>query len=394
MITSKDRPVYVLGACRTPMGRFGGAFRQFSAAQLGQVVAAHLLASMAEPSLVEEVIFGQVFSAGSGMNVARQIALGCGLPERTPAYTVNKVCASGMKAITLGARAIASGEGDLLLAGGVESMSQTPFLIGAEARWGRKMGDLMARDSMIADGLTDPTHRVHMALLAEALGERLGVSREEQDAFALQSQQRWKAAASAGAFSQEIVPVELSEGGRVEDETARPDSTYQGLQALKPVFSAEGTITAGNASGLADGAAALLLASEEGAKRAGVSPLARLTAWCSVGLAPADMGLGPVVAMRKLFAATKTAPDHYQLLEINEAFAVQVLSCLRELPLPGERLNVHGGAIALGHALGCSGARIVVTLLHALLRRGERSGLASLCVGGGMGMALAIECRQ
>jgi acetyl-CoA C-acetyltransferase len=383
--------VYVLSACRTPSGKFVGGLSRLTPAALGKTVADRLLASLPDKALVDEVIFGQVLQAGTGMNLARQIALASGLPESVPAYTVNKVCASGMKAITLGASAIMSGQANLVLAGGVEVMSMAPFLVDAGVRWGMKMGNLTLRDSLITDGLTDPTHGIHMGLTAEALAKKYGISREEQDRFALESQQRWKKAAEAGAFSLEITPVVAGKTSLREDETPRPDTNLEKLAALQPAFSPEGTITAGNASALADGAAAVLLASEEAAKIVGIEPLGRITDWCSVGLAPMDMGLGPAMAIRKLLAATNTRLEDYGLFEVNEAFAAQVLACLREEPIPPAKLNVHGGAIALGHPLGCSGARIIVTLLHALRSRGEKAGLASLCIGGGMGMAAALE---
>ena len=386
-----SRRVYVLSACRTPSGKFGGGLSKLTPAALGKTVAERLLASLPDKALVDEVIFGQVLQAGTGMNLARQIALASGLPETVPAFTVNKVCASGMKAITLGAGAIMSGQANLVLAGGVEVMSMAPFLVEAGVRWGTKMGNLTMRDALITDGLTDPTHGTHMGLTAEALAKKYGISREEEDRFALESQQRWKKAAEAGAFSLEIAPVETGKSSLREDETPRPDTSLEKLAALQPAFEKEGTITAGNASALADGAAAVLLASEEAVKIVGIEPLGRINAWCSVGLAPMDMGLGPAMAIRKLLAASKTRLEDYGLFEINEAFAAQVLACLREEPIPTDRLNVHGGAIALGHPLGCSGARIIVTLLHALRSRGEKSGLASLCIGGGMGMAAAME---
>jgi len=390
-VNQGGRAVYVLGACRTPMGRFGGAFSGLTPAALGAAAAAPLVARLRDRAAVEEVIVGQVLQAGAGMNVARQVALASGLPEAVPAYTVNKVCGSGMKAITLGASSIAGEEADLVLVGGVEVMSRAPFLLGSEARAGWKMGDLTARDSMLCDGLTDPTHQLHMARTAEALAQRMGITRAAQDAFALQSQRRWAQAQEAGAWAAELVPVSVKGGSVTEDETPRPATTAEALAGLRPAFTADGTITAGNASALADGAAALLLGSEKAVTRTGLAPLARVTAWASVGVPPMDMGLGPVAALRQLFAATGTTPDDYDLFEINEAFAAQVLACRAELPLPLDRLNLRGGSIALGHPLGCTGARLVVSLLHSLTAHRAARGLASLCIGGGMGMALAAE---
>lgn len=384
------RDVFLLRAYRTPIGRFGGSLKAFSPVTLGNVVVSHALSGI-DPAHIDEVICGQVLQSGCGMNVARQIALSSGLPETVPAFTVNKVCASGMKAVTLAASEIAAGMADLVVAGGVEAMSQAPFLMDGATRWGTKMGDVVLRDTIIADGLTDPTHRIHMALTVEALIKKYDISREEQDDFAFESQQRWKTAQEQHLYQNEIVPITLTDSSLTEDETPRPNTTREGLSKLRPVFSSEGSVTAGNASALADGAAVLLLASEEGAKKAGIDPIARITSWCSAALSPLDMGLGPVAATRKLLDRTKTKLDDYDIFEINEAFAGQVLACLRELPIQTHVLNIHGGAIALGHPLGCSGARIIVTMAHALQAHEYRRGIASLCVGGGMGMAVCLE---
>ena len=390
--------VYVVGAKRTAIGRFGGVFADTSAVELGKAVAEDLLSTLPDANLVEEVIFGNVLGAGCGMNVARQIAVGSGLDVSIPAFTVNKVCASSLKAITLAAQSIRDGSADLILAGGTENMSQAPYLL-PKARSGYRLGDGEVLDCLLSEGLVDVFSGRHMGLTAERLAEEFHITRAEQDAFALTSQQRWAKAHEAGAFESEIVPVPVrikkQEHLVVKDEHPRPDTSAEKLASLPPAFKNNGTVTAGNASGINDGAAALLLSSKKGLEKANLTPIAKLIAYASAGVEPGLMGLGPVPATRKLLEQTGRSLDGIDLIELNEAFASQSLTCIRQLALDTERVNVHGGAIAMGHPIGASGARIVVTLLNGLLRHDKQTGLATLCIGGGMGMAAMFErCRS
>jgi acetyl-CoA C-acetyltransferase len=380
-------PVHLVAAARTPIGRFGGALRHAGPVDL----AAHVARSFLTPALCPRVgvtVLGQVLQAGSGMNVARQVALRVGIPQESPAYTVNMACASGLKSVDLAASAIAGGEAEVALAGGVESMSRAPHYAWG-MRWGHKLGDTALSDALFADGLTDPTLGLGMGETAERLAEKYRVTRAEQDAFALESQKR--VAAARAAFAREIVPFEGEREGVAQDEHPRPDTTREKLAQLKPSFRKDGTVTAGNSSGINDGAALALLAGEGAAKRLGLRSRARVVACCSVGCDPAIMGIGPVGAIRALCAETGWQLDAVDAVEINEAFAAQALACARELGLRMDRLNRRGGAIALGHPIGCSGARVLVTLLHLMEDLGLRRGIASLCVGGGMGIAMALE---
>jgi len=387
--------VYILSAVRTPIGKFGGSLSTMTAADMGVVAAqAAMQRAGIDPKQVEESIFGNARQAGGGPNVARQISVRSGVPQEVPAYTVNKACASGIKSITLGAQEIAAGNLDCVLVGGTESMSRLPYYLDG-ARWGYRLGDQELVDGMYRDGFFCPLAKMVMGETAEVLAEQYKISRNEQDEFALVSQQRGAAAIAAGRFDAELVPVMLeTRKGKTtfsRDEHPFLDATIEKMAKLPPVFSKTGTITAANSSGITDGAAAIVLAGENLVKANGLEPLARISAFTSVGVDPRIMGIGPVPAIRKLEAKHKLPLKDFDLVELNEAFAAQVLACDRDLHFDRERLNVNGGAIALGHPIGCTGTRITVTLLHEMLKRKARRGLATLCVSGGMGMALAIE---
>ena len=346
------------------------------------------------PDRVEELIFGNARQAGGGPNVARQISIRSGVPKEVPAYTVNMACASGMKSMALGFEQIAQGNLDCVLAGGTESMSRLPYYLDG-ARWGLRMGHQELVDGMYRDGFFCPMAKMVMGETAEVLAEQYKISREEQDEFALRSQQRAQAALEACRFQNEIAPVVI-EGKKgattfAKDEHPFLGATLEKMAKLQPVFSKTGTITAGNSSGITDGAAAVVLASEDFAKKNNLQPLARIMAWTQAGVDPRTMGIGPVPAVRLLEQRHGAKLQEFDVIELNEAFAAQVIACDRELHMDGEKLNVNGGAIALGHPIGCTGARIVVTLLHEMRRRKSRRGLATLCVSGGMGMAMAVE---
>ncbi len=390
------RPVYVLSAARTPIGKFGGSFAALTAADLGEVAAkAALERSGLPPAAVDETIFGHARQAGGGPNPARQVSHRAGVPDSVPAYTVNKACASSLKALTLGSLSIAAGESDVVLAGGMECMSATPYLL-TRARFGLRMGHGEVVDGMYRDGFLCPLCGQLMGETAENLVREYGILRAEQDAYAAQSQRRAAEAAASGRFADEIAPVAIAgKKGSVtveKDEHPRPDTTPESLAKLPPVFDSEnGTVHAGNSSGITDGAAALVLATEEMTKKTGVEPLARVAAWTSAGVEPARMGVGPVPAIRTLLKKTGRKLSDIDLIELNEAFAAQVIACARELPLDLSRVNVNGGAIALGHPIGATGARIVTTLLYEMKKRDAKTGIATLCVSGGMGMAVLFE---
>ena len=389
------RSVFILSAVRTAIGKFGGSLRDFSAPDLGVVAAqAALERAGVFAEEVEEVVFGHARQAGNGPNPARQIAVRTGVPAAVPAYTVNKACASGMKAIVLGYQEIVLGQADVVLVGGTEAMSRIPYFVEG-ARWGARLGHHALVDGMYQDGFLCPLAKMIMGETAELLAGQCRIPREEQDAFACSSQQRAQQAIESGRFTDEIVPVTVKEKkGELAfavDEHPRFETTPEALTKLAPVFSKAGTITAGNSSGITDGAAALVLVSEDRARRSARRPLARIVEYAAAGVDPRVMGLGPVPAVRKLLQKTGRQLEDYELVELNEAFAAQVLGCDRELHFDRERLNVNGGAIALGHPIGCTGARITVTLLHEMLKRQARRGLATLCVSGGMGMALELE---
>lgn len=384
--------VYILSARRTPVGTLNGALSGVAAHELGrQAIEAAVVSAGIEPGRVEEVILGQVLGAGSGMNPARQAARNAGVPDAAPAMGINQVCGSGLRAVALAAQQIALGERDVVIAGGQESMSNAPHV--AVLRKGHKFGDVAFRDTMALDGLTDAFHGYPMGSTAENVAERYQLTREAQDEFALASQHKASAAQKAGRFADEIAPVTIAgrKGDTVvdADEYIRHDATLEAMARLAPAFVKTGTVTAGNASGINDGAAALVLASEAGAR--GRTPLARVVASAHVGLDPAFMGLGPIGAVQAVLGKAGWRADEVDLFEVNEAFAAQSLAVIAELGLDPARVNVNGGAIAIGHPIGASGARVLTTLLHELRRRDARRGVATLCIGGGMGIALAVE---
>ena len=416
------RDVVILSATRTAIGRYGGSFKDLHPAELGAVAArAAIERAGIRASDVDEVLIGHGRQAGSGPNPGRQVGHRAGIPHGAPAQTINKACASGLQAIASGAQSIMLGESDIVLAGGIESMSRMPYLIDAiDARWGHRMGNFTLVDAMHRDGFQCPISDLIMGETAEILGRQHGITREQSDTFALESQRKAKAAMDAGHFAREIAPVTLpgssgSDPRRIQrgsdpgsraadpdravvvdrDEHPRGDTTIESLRKLPPVFGDveghPGIITAGTSSGITDGGAALVLASADTARARGLKPRAKILGWASAGVDPRLMGIGPVPAILKLRDRIGLSLDNFDLVELNEAFAVQVLAVLNDMPIPADRLNVNGGAIALGHPIGCTGARIVVTLLHELERRGAKRGLATLCVSGGMGMALAIE---
>jgi acetyl-CoA C-acetyltransferase len=389
-----DRAVIVDGA-RTPVGKFLGAFSEFPAVDLGiHATKAALARARVEPSDVDELVFGHARQAGNGPNPARQVAFRSGLGEETPAFTVNMACGSGMKAIQLGAEQIMLGNAEVVVAGGQENMTRTPFLLD-RMRFGYRMGDATVYDGMNRDGFLDPLCGLIMGETAENLATRYQIPREEQDEFALRSQH--KADATLDRRAKEIAPVEIP-GRKGEttlidrDEHPRPDTTLEGLSVLKPVFDQDtGTVTAGNSSGITDGAASLVLMSESRAKAEGREPLARIVAYGSAGVDPAYMGIGVVPATKKVLDTTGLSLQDLEVIELNEAFAAQVLACDRELKLDHDKLNPNGGAIALGHPIGMTGARIVLTLAYEMQEKGHSLGLATLCISGGMGMAMVLE---
>ncbi len=387
--------VYILSAVRTPIGKFGGSLAGLTAADMGVIAAkAAMDRAGVRAEQVEESIFGNGRQAGGGPNPARQISIRSGVPQEVPAYTVNKACASGMKSIALGFQEIATGNLDCVLAGGTESMSRLPYYLDG-ARWGYGLGNQELVDGMYRDGFFCPMAKMVMGETAELLAEQYKISREEQDQFALCSQTRAAAAIDAGKFREELAPVtiETKKGSQVFDRDEHPfiGATMEKMAKLPPVFSKTGTISAGNSSGITDGAAAVVLGSEAFVKQNNLKPLARILASTAAGVDPRVMGIGPVPAVKKLEQKHQLRLNDFDLVELNEAFAAQVLACDRELHFDRDRLNVNGGAIALGHPIGCTGTRITVTLLHEMLKRKAKRGLATLCVSGGMGMTLAIE---
>ncbi|MGZ4823022.1 MAG: thiolase family protein [Terriglobales bacterium] len=387
--------VFILSAVRTPIGKFGGALASLSAADLGVVAAkAALERAGVSPDQVEETIFGNARQAGGGPNPARQISIRTGVPDSVPAYTVNQACASGMKSIALGWQEIAHGNLAVVIAGGTESMSRLPYYLEG-ARWGLRMGDTELVDGMYRDGFFCPMSKIVMGETAELLADKYQITRDEQDQFALCSQQRAERALNSGRFNDEIAPVtiESKKGTQVVTRDEHPflGATLEKMAKLSPVFSKTGTITAANSSGITDGAAAMVLASGSFVKQHQLKPLARILAATTAGVDPRYMGIGPVPALRKLEQKFGVSPASASLIELNEAFAAQVLACDREMHFDRDRLNVNGGAIALGHPIGCTGTRITVTLLHEMLKRRAKRGIATLCVSGGMGMALALE---
>jgi acetyl-CoA C-acetyltransferase len=397
------KPVFLAGAVRTPIGRFGGSLKDRSAADLGVAVAMESLrrAGVAGDQ-VNDSIWGCARQAGGGPNVARQISFRSEVPERVPAFTVNQACGSGLRAIILAAEKIMLGKADIVLAGGTESMSRVPYFADG-ARWGTRMGHVDLVDGMYRDGFNDPLSGLVMGQTAEKLAGQYEISRDEQDEYALRSQQRAAAATASGRFNDEKVPLVQTKKRTarvttsddtdlfVTDEHLRGDTTIESLRKLPAVFSKDGTVTAGNSSGITDGAAAVMVMSESALKESGAEPLARLVDYEIVGVAPDVMGIGPVPATRSLLARQQLALSDIDLIELNEAFAAQVIACDRELQIDPERLNVNGGAIALGHPIGCTGVRITTTLLYEMKKRSAKRGLATLCISGGMGIALLVE---
>ncbi|MBI1318043.1 MAG: acetyl-CoA C-acyltransferase [Candidatus Hydrogenedens sp.] len=392
------RDILLLAANRTPIGNFQGQFANTSVAELGKTVAtAALQQSGATPAQIDEVIFGNVLQAGQGQNPARQIALGAGLPVEVPAFTVNKVCGSGMKSLDLAWQAIQLNRANLILAGGTENMSQAPYLL-PKMRSGARLGDAVAVDSLISDGLTDVFNKYHMGITAENIAEQYGITREEQDAFALDSQKKAGEAIAAGRFKDEITPVTIQDRKREvvldTDEYPKPDSTLEKLAGLRPAFKGDGTVTAANASGINDGAAGMLVAAADALPdNVSGENAVYLRDVASHGCCPKTMGLGPIGAVQKLLARTGLSIADIGLWELNEAFAVQSIAVVRDLGIDPSLVNVNGGAIAIGHPIGCSGARIVTTLIHEMKRRNVRYGVAAMCIGGGMGIGCLVENR-
>jgi acetyl-CoA C-acetyltransferase len=387
--------VFILSAVRTPIGKFGGSLAAMTAADMGVAAAkAAMERAGVQPGQIEESIFGSARQAGGGPNLARQISIRSGVPQEVPAYTVNKACASGLKSVALGFQEIATGNLDCVLAGGAESMSRVPFYLDG-ARWGYRLGNQDLVDGMYRDGFFCPLAKMVMGETAEILAEQYNITREEQDQFALRSQTRAAAAIDAARFHDELAPITLEskKGPQTFNRDEHPfiGATIEKLAKLAPVFSKTGTVTAGNSSGITDGAAAVILASEDFVKKNNLKPLARIMAVTSAGVDPRIMGIGPVPALHKMEQKHKLRLSDFDLVELNEAFAAQVIACDRELHFDHAKLNVNGGAIALGHPIGCTGTRIIATMLHELIRRKAKRGVATLCVSGGMGMALAIE---
>ncbi|HHV4481432.1 TPA: acetyl-CoA C-acetyltransferase [Klebsiella pneumoniae] len=386
----------IVSAARTAIGSFNGALATTSAIDLGAtVIKAALQRAQLDPQRVDEVIMGNVLQAGLGQNPARQALLKSGLAETVCGFTVNKVCGSGLKSVALAAQAILAGQAQALVAGGMENMSQAPYLLDAKARWGYRLGDGRLSDVILRDGLICATHGYHMGITAENVAKEYGISREMQDELALLSQRKALAAIDSGAFRAEIVPVSVTSRKKTtifeRDEFPKADSTTEGLAALRPAFDKSGTVTAGNASGINDGAAALVVMEESAALAAGLKPLARIKAWASSGVAPALMGMGPVPATQRALQLSGLTLSDIDLIEANEAFAAQFLAVGKTLGFDPQKVNVNGGAIALGHPIGASGARILVTLLHALSAHDKTLGLATLCIGGGQGIAMIVE---
>ena len=390
------REVLIASACRTAIGTFGGSLKSLSAVELGTVAVGEALKRAGlPPHTVDEVIMGHVLQAGLGENPARQCAIDAGMPRETAAFTVNKVCGSGLKAVALGAQSIAAGDADIVVAGGMESMTNAPYLV-SQARWGIRMGDTAFVDSMLRDGLLDAWTGVHMGITAENVADQFGIDREAQDAFASESIRRAAFAIDAGHFRDEIVPLEIAQRKAAPfvfdtDELPRTRPSPAAMAKLRPAFKPDGTVTAGNASGINDGAAAVVLVADDRAHELGVVPLGRVRAYASAGVDPQIMGTGPIAAVPKVLRRAHLTIDDIDLIEANEAFAAQALAVAAAVALPPERTNVSGGAIALGHPIGASGCRILVTLLYALRRLERRRGLATLCIGGGQGIAMIVE---
>ena len=387
--------VVIVAALRTAVGRFGGTLAKVSAVDLGAHVIKGLLAKTGiDPSLVSEVIMGQVLAAGCGQNPARQAVIRAGLPEMVPGMTINKVCGSGLKATHLATQAILCGDADIVIAGGQENMSASPHVLN-HSRDGFRMGDAKLTDTMIVDGLWDAFNQYHMGTTAENVAKKFEITRAEQDAFAQASQNKAEAAQKAGKFKDEILPLEITgKKGSIQfdaDEYIKAGTTLESLAGLRPAFSKDGTVTAGNASGLNDGAAAVMMMTAARAKQLGLTPLVRIKAYASAGLDPSIMGMGPVPASQLCLKKAGWSHQDLDLMEINEAFAAQAIAVNKQMGWDTSKINVNGGAIALGHPIGASGCRVLVSLIHEMIRRDAKRGLASLCIGGGMGVALAVE---
>lgn len=389
------REVVIVSAVRTPIGAFGGKFKDFSAVALGTAAVKEALKrANVKPEMVDEVIFGNVLGAGLGQNVARQVSVHAGIPIEVPSFTVNKVCGSGLKAVALAAQAIIAGDADIIVAGGTENMSAAPYLL-KNARWGYRMGDGSVEDYMVKDGLTDVFNGYHMGITAENIVDQWKLTREEQDQFSVTSQNRAEAAIKAGKFKDEIVRIEVPQrkGDPIvidQDESPRFGTTMESISKLKPAFKKDGTVTAGSSSGISDAAAALVVMSKEKADELGIKPLVTIKSYASAGVDPKIMGTGPILAVRKALGKANLKVEDLDLIELNEAFAAQALSVCKDLGFDLEKTNVNGGAIALGHPIGASGARILVTLIHEMGKRDSKNGLATLCIGGGQGIAVIV----
>ena len=388
--------VVIVSAIRTPVGKFGGVFKNTDAVQLGTKLVQTAIDQLNLPvDAVDEVIMGNVLGAGLGQNIARQIAIKSGLSETTNAYVVNKVCGSGLKSVILGAQSILLGDSEIVIAGGTENMSQAPYL-DLSARWGGRLGHRQSIDMMLSDGLTDAFSQEHMGITAENIAEKYQISREQQDEFAVSSQQKAASAIEAERFKEEIVPISISQrkGDPIvitTDEGVRPDTTKADLAKLRPAFKKEGSVTAGNASGLNDGAAIVVMMSKEKAESLNLTPLATIKSYATAGVDPDYMGLGPIPATEKALRKANLSVEDLELVEANEAFATQAIAVTDQLQLNPEIVNVNGGAIALGHPIGASGTRVLVTLIHEMMKRDAKNGLATLCIGGGQGISLIVS---
>jgi acetyl-CoA C-acetyltransferase len=390
------REVVIVSAVRTPVGSYGGKFKNVSAVNLGvTAVKEAMKRASVDPNTVDELIFGNVLQAGQGQNVARQVAVHSGIPIEVPSFTVNKVCGSGLKTVALAAQSIMCGDSDIVVAGGTENMSQAPYLL-KNNRWGQRMGDGVVEDYMVKDGLWDVFNDYHMGTTAENIAEKYNFTREEQDRLSVESQNRAEEAIKSGRFKDEIVTVEVPQRKKDPilvdtDEFPRFGSTIEGMGKLRPAFKKDGTVTAGSASGINDGAAALVLMSKEKAEELGLTPLATIASYAAAGVEPSIMGTGPIPASQKALKKANMTMEDLDLIEANEAFAAQALSVIKDLKFNTDIVNVNGGAIALGHPIGASGARILVTLLHEMQKRDSKKGLATLCIGGGQGMAVVVK---
>ncbi|WP_035051208.1 acetyl-CoA C-acetyltransferase [Carnobacterium pleistocenium] len=386
----------IVSALRTPVGTFGGALKDVTAVDLGAAVVKKAIESInLDPATIDELIFGNVLSAGLGQNVARQVAVKAGIPKHVPSFAINKVCGSGLKTVALAAQSILSGDNEIVIAGGTESMSQAPYVL-PDARWGKRMGNGQMIDTMLTDGLTDAFHDIHMGVTAENIVEKYQFTREQQDELAVRSQNNAEKAITSGRFKEEIVPIEVPQrrgDPKIVDTDEHPrfGTTIESMTKLKPAFKKDGSVTAGNASGLNDGAAVLIVMSREKADELGLKPLATIKSYASAGVDPKIMGCGPIPATQKALQKAGMTVDDLDLIEANEAFAAQALSVITDLKFNTDIVNVNGGAIALGHPIGASGARILVTLLHEMEKRDAKRGLATLCIGGGQGMSLIVE---